>query len=70
MAKKPAARAAQPDAPASRDIVVDQDGLATMTMKTSLSGPDACVGPGDPYRCDPAEARRLRDAGFAEQPAA
>ncbi|ARR52139.1 hypothetical protein HY78_01020 [Rhizorhabdus wittichii DC-6] len=44
---------------------VDDDKVEVI-LTTSLSAPGWSKKPGDPYRCSPAEAKRLRDAGFAE----
>ena len=63
--KGPTAAASKGSA-AAEDLRVGEDGKVALTLKVGLSGTRFSKSPGDAHRCDPAEARRLIDAEFAE----
>ncbi|MBO9377908.1 hypothetical protein GG804_14130 [Sphingomonas histidinilytica] len=43
----------------------DDSEMVEVILTVSMAGAE-CKAPGDTHRCSPAEAKRLRDAGFAE----
>ena len=53
---------ASPDV--AQDTGEDEGDFVEIILTVSLAGAE-CKAPGDVHRCSPAEAERMRDAGFA-----